>query len=317
MDGNCILLSGLYSEKLTYFHHVSVFSQKENNPVPFDKCPDNEQLQAYAEGNVSSETVEMLAEHLDTCIDCQRTMEVLDAAEDSPVARIRRAGSHDMYQDESQYEEAINRAKTILIEAVDPEANSEEPRELSVIGEYQLLSKLGQGGMGTVYRARQSKLKRIVALKVLPKHLLENEQARARFAREMQAVGLLSHPNIVQAHDAREINGIPILAMEYVDGLDLSQLVASVGPLPIADACELIRQSALGLQAAHEIGLVHRDIKPSNIMLTRTGQVKILDLGLALLIAPEAGGSEMTGNRRRIRTRPGIHAAPKVISLRH
>ena len=88
----------------------------------------------------------------------------------------------------------------------------------------------------------------------------------------MKAVGRLAHPNIVQAYDAREIDGTPVLIMEYVDGLDLAEIVRRVGPLPIADACELIRQTALGLQCAHEHGLVHRDIKPSNIMLTRIGR---------------------------------------------
>jgi WD40 repeat protein len=125
---------------------------------------------------------------------------------------------------------------------------------------------------------------------------MEDERARARFEREMEAIGAVDHPNIVRAMHAGEAEGTPYLVVEYVDGLDLSELAARLGPLPIADACELVRQAALGLQCAHEHGLVHRDVKPSNLMLTRQGQVKILDLGLALLRGPHAEqADELTG----------------------
>ncbi len=112
---------------------------------------------------------------------------------------------------------------------------------------------------------------------------------------DSQAVGRLNHPNVIQAHDAREIAGIRFLVMEYVDGVDLSALVEHFGPLGIADACELASQAALGLQAAHEHGLVHRDVKPSNLMLTSQGQVKLLDLGLARFQTGLAPGGELTG----------------------
>ena len=102
-----------------------------------------------------------------------------------------------------------------------------------------------------------------------------------RFHREMEAVGRLDHPNIVRAYDAGEAEGQFFLVMEFVDGANLSLLVRSGGPLDIADACEIIRQAAIGLQHAHEHGLVHRDVKPSNLMLATTGIVKVLDLGLA------------------------------------
>ncbi len=146
---------------------------------------------------------------------------------------------------------------------------------------YEVQKKLGQGGMGTVFLARQVRLDRLVAIKVLPESRTEDEKALARFEREMKAVGRLNHPNIVQAHHAGEIEQVPYLVMEYLDGLSLAELIQCLGPLPVADACELIRQAALGLQLAHENGLVHRDVKPSNLMLTRRGQVKVLDLGLA------------------------------------
>ena len=135
--------------------------------------------------------------------------------------------------------------------------------------------------MGTVYKARHARMKRIVALKVLPKERLSDEEAIGRFEQEMQAVGRLDHPNIVRALDARKIGETHLLAMEYIDGLDLSKVVKRHGPLSIPDACEVVRQAATGLACSHENNLVHRDIKPSNLMLNSTGQVKILDLGLA------------------------------------
>jgi serine/threonine protein kinase len=129
---------------------------------------------------------------------------------------------------------------------------------LGQLGEYQLLEKLGEGGMGTVYKAIHTELDRVVALKVLRKGREDDDEAIARFRREMKAVGQVDHPNLVRAHDAREIEGTRVLVTEYVDGLDLDELVEALGPLPIADACELVRQAAVGLQHAHEHGLVHR-----------------------------------------------------------
>ena len=165
------------------------------------------------------------------------------------------------------------------------------------LGPYELLSKLGQGGMGTVYKARHVKLDKLVAIKVLPRERVQDKAAVARFEREMRAVGKLDHENIVRAMDAGEVGGRHFLVMEYVSGIDLARLLKKLGPLPIAEACELIRQAAVGLDEAHAHGMVHRDIKPSNLMLCgasgrRQPQVKILDLGLALLSdahAPDIG----------------------------
>jgi hypothetical protein len=155
------------------------------------------------------------------------------------------------------------------------------PPDLLQLGQYQLLEKAGEGGMGTVYKAMHTKLKRLVAIKILPPDRRDDGQALARFQREMEAVGKLDHPNIIRATDASEKDGIPFLVMEFAEGLDLHKLVRRCGPLPIPEACELIRQTAVGLQYIHEHQLVHRDIKPSNVLVTLTGQVKILDLGLA------------------------------------
>src|SRR5262249_14316990 len=152
------------------------------------------------------------------------------------------------------------------------------------------------GGMGTVYKALHVLLQRIVALKVLPADRVSSDKAVARFRREMKAVGRLNHPNIVQAIDAGEVDGTHFLVMEFIDGKALSRLVAWRGPLRVPDACELLRQAAIAVQHAHEHDLVHRDVKPSNLMLAHTGQVKLLDLGLARLYDEHALGEELSGS---------------------
>ncbi len=154
---------------------------------------------------------------------------------------------------------------------------------LGQLGEYEILGFLGAGGMGTVYAARHRKLDKRVALKILPERRLWDRQAVARFEREMRAVGKLEHPHLVTAYDAGEIDGTHYLAMQLVEGCDTAQLATRIGPLRSADACEIARQAALGLHAAHSQQLVHRDVKPSNLMLSPDGIVKVLDLGLARL----------------------------------
>ena len=152
-----------------------------------------------------------------------------------------------------------------------------------LLGSYVLLERLGEGGMGQVFKARHWKLGKVVALKLIRKERLENPDAVRRFQREIHAAAQLDHPNIVRAIDADEVDGTHLLVMEYVPGADLAQLVKQAGPLPVDRACDYIRQAALGLQHASERGLVHRDIKPPNLLLTPQGVVKILDMGLARL----------------------------------
>ncbi len=168
--------------------------------------------------------------------------------------------------------------------------------------DYQLLEEIGEGGMGTVYRALHTELEKIVALKVLPTEQTKDERAVNRFKREMKAVGKVDHPNIVRATDAGEVDGTHFLVMEYVEGIDLSKLVKRVGPVPIADACELVRQAAIGLQHAHEHGLVHRDVKPSNLILAKNGQTKVLDLGLARLHGQNAPQENLTSTHQMMGT---------------
>ncbi|MBY0526445.1 MAG: protein kinase [Gemmataceae bacterium] len=171
-------------------------------------------------------------------------------------------------------------------------------REL-VLGGYVLLERIGEGGMGEVFKARHQKLNRIVALKIVRKEWLSQPEAVRRFDREIRAAAQLTHPNIVMSFDADHIGDTHFIAMEYVEGIDLGKLVKQSGAVPVPLACDYVRQAALGLQHAHEKGMVHRDIKPSNLLLTRSstggsdsgtqgrwGQIKILDMGLARIPRP-------------------------------
>ena len=164
-----------------------------------------------------------------------------------------------------------------------------------MFGQYQLLGVIGQGGMGTVYKAYHLSLKRHVAIKVLRIDQIPSPELKGRFLREMEAVGQMDHPNIVRATDAGKNNGVFYLVMEYLDGSDLSRLVTVRGPLSTADGCELTRQAAVGLDYIHRT-LVHRDVKPSNLVLTTSGVLKILDLGLARLHEGGAGEFTPTGS---------------------
>ncbi len=167
-----------------------------------------------------------------------------------------------------------------------------------LLGSYVLQQRLGEGGMGAVFKARNWKLGTTLALKIIRKERLANPDAVRRFQREIRAAAQLNHPNIVHAYDADEVAGTHFLAMEYVEGTDLQRLVKEGGALPVGQACDSVRQAALGLQHAHERGLVHRDVKPANLLLTTGGVVKVLDLGLARLTeASEDGDGPTTVTR--------------------
>ena len=251
-------------------------------------CFSRDQLRDFSLGCVSAEAEERIAEHLDQCESCQEAAAECDRSADSLVAALR--VPDDVPSEEDMHcDAALARARQLAVGSAGARHERTEPIRLR---EYELLRKLGEGGMGTVYLARHTRLDRIVALKVLPPDRMRDSSAVARFEREMRAVGGLDHPSIVRATDAGDVDGTHFLVMEYVEGLDLSSLVERLGPIGMADACELVRQAALGLQHVHERGMVHRDIKPSNLMLTPRGEVKILDLGLALL---QRGDGELQG----------------------
>jgi Tol biopolymer transport system component len=159
------------------------------------------------------------------------------------------------------------------------------------VGPCEIVAPLGAGGMGEVYRARDTKLDRDVAVKVLPARLAESPEAFARFEREAKAVAALSHPNILAIHDFGTQQGTAYAAMELVEGETLRQLLVE-GPVPARKAADYGAQIARGLAAAHEKGIVHRDLKPENAIVTPDGRVKILDFGLARKTTPLSSGNE-------------------------
>ncbi len=175
------------------------------------------------------------------------------------------------------------------------------------IGPYLILDRLGEGGVSEVFRAWDTVKGHQVALKVMRQNLTDRTAAAREFQRELQAVTRLAHPNVIQIHDAQRIGELHYFAMEYVEGLDLDRHVRRTGPLPLDRACEYIRQVALGLQHAHQVGLVHRDIKPANLFLVkppdRRGSdalVKILDWGLARVRLEGGGETDGAGIDRDI-----------------
>src|SRR5262245_49160413 len=150
------------------------------------------------------------------------------------------------------------------------------------LGPYEIVSLIGAGGMGEVYRARDPKLQRDVAIKVLPDLFARDPERLARFEREARALAALNHPNVAHIYGVE--NGA--LVMEFVDGEDLAQRIARTGRVPLDEAIPVALQIAEGLQAAHEIGIVHRDLKPANVKVCSSGAVKLLDFGLAKALAP-------------------------------
>lgn len=163
-----------------------------------------------------------------------------------------------------------------------------------VLGNYVLLDQLGQGGMGTVYKAEHRRMQRLVALKVLSANVVKSPELQERFQREARAAARLEHPNIVTAYDADEFEGTHFLVMQYVDGQDLAAYVKRHGPLSVKQAVDCIVQAARGLQYAHDQGVVHRDIKPANLLLDKAGVVKILDMGLARIDSTQEKESDLT-----------------------
>jgi eukaryotic-like serine/threonine-protein kinase len=165
-----------------------------------------------------------------------------------------------------------------------PVSNATDPLVGRVLSHYRLEERLGAGGMGMLYRATDLKLGRAVAIKLLARHLVSDETAKARFVRETRAASALDHPNIATVHEIGEEQDELFIAMTFYEGETLKRRLEK-GCLGVKEAVDVLRQVALGLEAAHRAGIVHRDIKLANILITSTGTVKILDFGLAKLVS--------------------------------
>ena len=257
------------------------------------QCFDRNLLEDFALGRLPVEEAERIATEVEACPRCQARLNRLDDLEDSVIADLKTyAGSLPLGSDLVQ---RLRKAEQISRVAWDvPKVVPAEEPLPDRLGQYEIVAPIGRGGMGTVYKALHTRLKRMVAIKVLARHRTGDPQALARFQREMEAVGQLDHPHLVRAHDAGEADGRHFLVMEFLNGVDLARVVRDGGPLSVADACKAIHQAALGVEHAHEHGLIHRDLKPSNLMLTVDGHVKVLDLGLARLTDETFSLGDMT-----------------------
>ena len=162
------------------------------------------------------------------------------------------------------------------------------------VGPYEVIAKLGEGIMGEVYRARDTRLSRDVAIKTLPDALVADPERVARFEREAQLLAALNHPHIAGIYGLEDADGSRVLVLEFVDGESLAQRLTS-GRIPVDEALGIARQIIDALEAAHEKGIVHRDLKPANIMLAADGRVKVLDFGLAKLEPQSPGESGTAG----------------------
>ena len=162
-------------------------------------------------------------------------------------------------------------------------------------GRYRVAGLLGRGGMGEVYRADDLKLGTGVALKFLPRALAADAARRDRLLAEVRTARQVTHPNVCRVHDIGEVDGLPFLSMEYIDGEDLSSLLRRIGRLPADKALDVARQVSAGLAAAHDRGVLHRDLKPANVMLDGRGRARITDFGLAVAadasLAGDMGGT--------------------------
>ena len=163
----------------------------------------------------------------------------------------------------------------------------------TTLSHYKILEKIGEGGMGEVYRAEDTSLKREVAIKVLPDRFTKDPQRLARFEREAQLLASLNHPNIAAIYELEEADGVRFLSLELVEGETLAEKVAK-GPLPIEEALEVCRQIAEGVEAAHEKGVIHRDLKPANVKMTPEGKNKVLDFGLAKAFEAETPAADIS-----------------------
>ena len=177
---------------------------------------------------------------------------------------------------------------------------------------YRVETQLGKGGMGVVYRARDTRLDRLVALKMITPGLVANPERRSRLLLEARSAAAISHPAIAQVYDIDEVDGNLFIAMEYVDGRTVSRLIAN-GELDLLGAIEIALQMAEGLAKAHDAGILHRDIKSDNIMVTRDGHAKLLDFGLAKLVEPDAEEPAAPADLDRTLTRGRVHTMPGAI----
>lgn len=270
-------------------------------------CPTQNEIANCLAGQLPRWQIESIFQHAENCLRCQINIDLIENSADHSALFVGRhlewIRDETNRQIDSECERMMRRAAQLVDTSrpatADSECDGSTPRVPQRIRDYELRQIVGEGGMGTVYHAWHIRLKRHVALKVLSTSRSHSERAVHHFVREMEAVGRLNHPHIIRALDAGIDDGIHYLAMELVDGLDVGEIVRSLGELSLADAAAITVEIADALDYAHSRGLVHRDVKPSNIMLSAAGEALLMDLGLALLTDPHGrrqGRSDVLGS---------------------
>ena len=274
----------------------------------------DETLHAQALGRLDRAAAESVSNHLKSCAKCG-----IRAGE---LASVRLAERLREIQDRPDPEGPLMSSTAGLSALAAGAAGSPAPPLASALPpgfadhpNYEILRELGRGGMGVVYLARNRLLGRLEVLKVVSSHLVNRQSVLDRFLTEIRNAAHLHHPNIVTAYSAFRFGESLVLAMEYVEGLDLARMVAARGPLPVGHACNYAHQAALGLQHAHEHGMVHRDIKPRNLMLARQNDralIKVLDFGLAKVRSEGEVAAGLTHEGQMLGT--PAYIAPEQIS---
>ncbi|MEM7558360.1 MAG: protein kinase [Planctomycetota bacterium] len=263
--------------------------------------PSKEELNAYSLGQLPEDAAVAIDSHISECQTCCET--IVDLSSEDTFAALLLESEKSRAEPTLEHEHAASNSPQQDL----PTVLAEHPR-------YEVLSLIGRGGMGDVYKARHRKMDRTVALKVINRQVVRKQEAIDRFHREVKTAAKLSHPNIVTSHDADQAGEFHFLAMEYVDGIDLAQTIKQRGALPITEACDYVRQAAIGLQYAHERGMVHRDIKPHNLIVTEDGTVKILDFGLASLAPANVLEGEIDDSHSDLTVAGAIMGTPDFIS---
>ncbi|MHB8897515.1 MAG: protein kinase domain-containing protein [Thermoguttaceae bacterium] len=256
-------------------------------------CRSGTDWQALIDGTLPGDEQARAASHLETCEECRQRLESIAGPGGLVSTEAVASGELGMH---SEALEAVVRRLKIGLERPGAAScgDSSESGLLAVadhsrlparLGGYEVLEVVGRGGMGTVLKARDRRLERLVAIKVLNPELASSGPARLRFLREARAAAAISHDHVVTIHAVDDSGQVPLLVMEYVEGISLERLIRQAGRLPLEQVVQIAMQAASGLAAAHDLGLVHRDIKPSNILLeTRSGRVKIADFGLVRVL---------------------------------
>lgn len=258
-------------------------------------CPTSEELTKLSHGDLSGDRFEAISRHLEVCANCQDRLSDLETPPDDFTRALAKLDRVDL-ENAGQRIDSESRmdSQTWLRQFFESTSGLSRRRRPMLetpcqIGPYEILRRIGQGGMGEVYEARHVRLKRPVAVKVIRGHRRDDPVANAYFLQEMSTAGKFDHPNLVRAYDAWEENECLYLVLELLEGESLQKLVAEGQGVSTEDVRQIMLDLCRALEHLHSNGLVHRDVKPSNVMILRNGAVKLLDYGLTRSLEPEPG----------------------------